>query len=912
MSQLPPLPPGFQIVPAQPAQPQPQQAPRLPQPGQQALPPMANPRRDRMDAATLQAQQAAQQATETRLGFEAIRTQLAEEEAARKREKDALDASEKAEELRRKQIGQDRLATTEPALQALNKARPLVDWTSTGLGGAFFQFVPGSDARQLNAQLKTVKSNIARSTLQSIREASPTGGALGNVSDKDIELLENAAGALNPTDFTAPEFREQLDSVGRQFVSTLRRWGYSDEQIERLNPLENFMPSVTGQEPVQRDPSMRRVRLTEPQVDTMSTVSNMFVRGDPDEAILAELERGFPGEAPDPQLLEMLRQRRDPNSPISQWMQANPGRALPFGRERFVPATEGEQTIGELMQSGPGAFATGAASPVLSAVGTGAFMLGATDTADDLARGMRMSSEEQPLANLAGSFAGGAFVPGGAGLSVGRQALLASGLGAVEGFGSTEGGFGERLGGAALGGTVAGVATPALRGLGLGATTVGADTARAARGSDYNADAALRDLGITPDVMRQRAADFRAGTGRAPRIADLLTPEEARRLAPTLRGSDEAASDISEAAVRNARQSQKRLAASTRQSGEEIISPITIRARVSDEADQAFGAIRDSKIDLDPTERLFLREVVAQEVAPKSAQAKSVWNDVLDANAPITVGMLDQQRKRLRTLASRNPNEGYKEAAEQVEDMIARRYPKIRDAISNYRTGMEIAEGAEQVGRRVTGQGADSGLIDFNAVLAQAFTKTKPGTTTGQNFLKGAQAGARSGIFQDALESPAGAYRLATNLSENAATRERLTSVLGPEEANRVIAAAAQEKQSVDAFMGLAGVRPDAVPEILGSAGDMAQVIATASQGASSFAYARLVENLAQFSGVRKPTAEKLALRLLNPSSTDEAIRVMGSRKISRQDVNKVMQNALFWAAQNIAGRTAAGAGPEE
>ena len=60
--------------------------------------------------------------------------------------------------------------------------------------GALLSRVGGTDANNLRSQLATIKSNIGFDKLQSMREASPTGGALGNVSEKENEYLQSVLG----------------------------------------------------------------------------------------------------------------------------------------------------------------------------------------------------------------------------------------------------------------------------------------------------------------------------------------------------------------------------------------------------------------------------------------------------------------------------------------------------------------------------------------------------------------------------------------------------------------------------------------------------------------------------------------------------------------------------------------------
>ena len=69
-----------------------------------------------------------------------------------------------------------------------------VGGNTTGLFGSLLSRVGGTDANNLRSQLATIKSNIGFDKLQSMREASPTGGALGNVSEKENEYLQSVLG----------------------------------------------------------------------------------------------------------------------------------------------------------------------------------------------------------------------------------------------------------------------------------------------------------------------------------------------------------------------------------------------------------------------------------------------------------------------------------------------------------------------------------------------------------------------------------------------------------------------------------------------------------------------------------------------------------------------------------------------
>lgn len=62
---------------------------------------------------------------------------------------------------------------------------------------SYLKSVRGSDAYNFEAGIGSLKAQVSSRALQAMREASKTGGALGNVSDKDISLLENSIAALD-------------------------------------------------------------------------------------------------------------------------------------------------------------------------------------------------------------------------------------------------------------------------------------------------------------------------------------------------------------------------------------------------------------------------------------------------------------------------------------------------------------------------------------------------------------------------------------------------------------------------------------------------------------------------------------------------------------------------------------------
>jgi hypothetical protein len=64
--------------------------------------------------------------------------------------------------------------------------------------GSLLAGVPATRSRDFAADLQKLKANIAFSELTEMREASKTGGALGQVSNIELAMLESALGALDP------------------------------------------------------------------------------------------------------------------------------------------------------------------------------------------------------------------------------------------------------------------------------------------------------------------------------------------------------------------------------------------------------------------------------------------------------------------------------------------------------------------------------------------------------------------------------------------------------------------------------------------------------------------------------------------------------------------------------------------
>ena len=72
------------------------------------------------------------------------------------------------------------------------------EWLTTGVGSQATSWIGGTPAQGVSSLLDTIKANTGFDQLQALRDASPTGGALGPVSDKENNLLQSVLGSVDP------------------------------------------------------------------------------------------------------------------------------------------------------------------------------------------------------------------------------------------------------------------------------------------------------------------------------------------------------------------------------------------------------------------------------------------------------------------------------------------------------------------------------------------------------------------------------------------------------------------------------------------------------------------------------------------------------------------------------------------
>lgn len=112
--------------------------------------------------------------------------------------------------------------------------------------GSYIPGIRGGSKVDADALITALKSQVGFNVLQNMRDMSKTGGALGQISDKEEELLQNNLAALS-TDQSPAQFRQQLMRI-RQFAvqSKQRMQGAFDAQYGQQ---QAAMPGTTVPSP---------------------------------------------------------------------------------------------------------------------------------------------------------------------------------------------------------------------------------------------------------------------------------------------------------------------------------------------------------------------------------------------------------------------------------------------------------------------------------------------------------------------------------------------------------------------------------------------------------------------------------------------------------------------------------------
>ena len=135
---------------------------------------------------------------------------------------------------------------------------------ATGVTGQVLSNFASTDAKDLSAAISTVEAAVGFDRLQDMRDASKTGGALGAINTKELQLLSASLGSLDP--LQKPEtLRANLESIRERYVKIIKsieaeKYAYKEGLTfetpkQAMEFVEQFNASPQSQNANATDPS---------------------------------------------------------------------------------------------------------------------------------------------------------------------------------------------------------------------------------------------------------------------------------------------------------------------------------------------------------------------------------------------------------------------------------------------------------------------------------------------------------------------------------------------------------------------------------------------------------------------------------------------------------------------------------
>lgn len=118
----------------------------------------------------------------------------------------------KQEKIEKQQQAADMaIGAADRVINEVKQARDKVSGFTAG-AGALLSFVPLTEAKDLSKRLNTIKANLGFDRLQQMRDASPTGGALGQVAVQELIALQSTIASLDQ-DQSPAQLTEALNKI---------------------------------------------------------------------------------------------------------------------------------------------------------------------------------------------------------------------------------------------------------------------------------------------------------------------------------------------------------------------------------------------------------------------------------------------------------------------------------------------------------------------------------------------------------------------------------------------------------------------------------------------------------------------------------------------------------------------------
>lgn len=339
---------------------------------------------------------------------------------------------------------------------------------ATGFGSQTARDISeATPAGEVAGLIDTVGASTAFDRLQRMRELSPTGGALGNVTEMELQLLKSSLANIDPTKSDAA-FQRSMDVVMNNYLRTFQKLGGDPSMIQSEYQLRTGQPmpadAIPGLEGKRREgaPEEAPGAAPEPTTELRAGAGDKYV-SEEDKRIAARLQQAFDAGASQAEMNALAQELGRP-MPQDQLDAAIRYRDAGGKGAQIVPGEStrpvSEQIIGAVGESPVGAYAIGAGSALTGGLTDELAGLMGGPEAEERARFARQYSQtENPIASTLGEISGGMMASAPAvrgaqmlapGLSATRAAMLGeAALGGITGAGEAQ--PGSRLAGAAMG-----------------------------------------------------------------------------------------------------------------------------------------------------------------------------------------------------------------------------------------------------------------------------------------------------------------------------------------------------------------------------------------------------------------------------------------------------------------------------
>ena len=145
-----------------------------------------------------------------------------------------------------------RAQATDVVTQDIRRALDLMDQAilpTTGALGPMVAQIGGTNAGDIKALVDTVKANTAFDKLAEMRKASPTGAALGSVTERELALLAAVRGNLEQSQ-SAEQFRRNLTRLNNTMLDIVHGPGAGPDRIADKTEARPPEPKPAGRKVV--------------------------------------------------------------------------------------------------------------------------------------------------------------------------------------------------------------------------------------------------------------------------------------------------------------------------------------------------------------------------------------------------------------------------------------------------------------------------------------------------------------------------------------------------------------------------------------------------------------------------------------------------------------------------------------